>query len=353
MQKKVYLCSEFMICEDINSYLAPLLARYDAEQIVVVRDQAVTGDGLRVMGSYPTLVLEVSEETKNLETVQQIWDFFFAQGLTRRALVIALGGGVLTDITGFACATYKRGIDYVNIPTTLLAMIDASSGGKTGINYHGLKNSIGVFRAPIETLIWPDWLKSLPVQQFLSGFAEAIKTALLDGKELWNNLLKYDLDTMPIDALTPLIEQCVAVKEGIVAADPHETGLRKALNLGHTFGHALEELSIQYSAFSIQMPHGYAVVYGLIAELYLSVVKLGCPREPLQQLTQLMLHYYGKPQCKCTDYDRLIALMMQDKKNERTAEVNCTLIRSIGSPVINQVISEKEAREALDYLFSL
>lgn len=356
-----------MMCQEIHRALEAITARYEKDQIVVVADRAVIGYELPVMGNYPCLAVEVSEAHKSLKTVQQIWDFFFAQGLTRRGLVIAVGGGVLTDMTGFAAATYKRGVDYVNIPTTLLAMIDASSGGKTGINYHGLKNSIGVFAPPIETLIWPDWLKTLSTQQFLSGFGEMLKTGLINAaakaacfkqslredERLWDALLQYDLETMPIETLTPLIEQCVAVKERIVAADPKEEGLRKALNLGHTFGHALEEVTGDGLSVTGGMPHGYAVVYGLIAELYLSVTKLGCPKAPLQQLTQLMLHYYGKPQCKCSDRERLIGLMRQDKKNEHAGEINCTLIHSIGSPVINQVITTDEANEALDYLFSL
>ncbi len=335
-----------MLCSDLHSALKPILARYEDSQIVVVRDEAVSGLGIS------ELAIRVSEASKSLETVQQIWDFFFAQGLTRRALVIAIGGGVLTDIVGFAAATYKRGIDYLNIPTTLLAMTDASSGGKTGINYHGLKNSIGAFAQPIETLIWPGWLKTLPAKEFLSGFGEMLKTGLLSNR-LWNPLLQYDLDRMDIEELTPLITQGVAIKEQIVAADPHEEGLRKVLNFGHTFGHALEEVTGDGLQVTGAMPHGYAVVYGLIAELYLSVVKLGCPKEPLQQLTQIMLHYYGKPQCKCSEREQLIRLMQQDKKNERAAEINCTLIRSVGDPVINQVITPDEAHEALDYLFSL
>ena len=158
---------------------------------------------------------------------------------------------------------------------------------------------------------------------------------------------------MPIADITPLIAQCVAVKEAITAADPQEKGIRKALNLGHTFGHALEEMSIQKSDVRSQIPHGYAVFYGLIAEIYLSITKLGCPQEPLQQLTQLMLHTYGRPDCKCSDLDRLIALTQQDKKNEHAGDINCTLLRSIGKPVINQLITPPEAREALEYLFSL
>ena len=336
------------------------MARYDREQIVVVADVAISELGISELG-ISELAISVSEAKKSLETVQQIWDFFFAQGLTRRALVIAIGGGVLTDMVGFAAATYKRGIDYVNIPTTLLAMIDASSGGKTGINYHGLKNSIGAFAQPVETLIWPGWLKTLPAKEFLSGFGELIKTGLIDNDErlaisdyrLWDRLLQYDLDRMDNEELTPLIAQAVAVKERIVAADPKEEGLRKVLNFGHTFGHALEEVTGDGLQVTGAMPHGYAVVYGLIAELYLSVVKLGCPKEPLQQLTQLMLHYYGKPQCKCSEREQLIRLMQQDKKNERAAEINCTLIRSVGQPVINQVITPDEANETFDYLFSL
>ena len=343
-----------MVCQDVHKALAEWLKRY--EQVSVIADEAV-----RVDLPYPTLRIKIDESVKSLETVTEIWDFLFAQDMTRKGLVIAVGGGVLTDLAGFAAATYKRGIDYINIPTTLLAMVDASSGGKTGFNYHGLKNSIGAFYPPVETIISTEWLKTLPAHEFLSGFGEMLKTGLIDngqwtmdnGECLWSRLLQYDLDTMPLDTLAPLIEQCVAVKEHIVQADPRETGLRKALNLGHTFGHALEEISIQYSEVRNLMPHGYAVVYGLIAELYLSVVKLGCPKEALQQLTQLMLHYYGKPQCKCSDRDQLITLMQHDKKNERAAEINCTLIQTIGHPVINQEITPEEASEALEYLFSL
>ncbi len=342
-----------MICTEPIKAIESIAARYEAQQVCIVSDAAVVLDAA-TPSRYPTIRIEVSEEKKSLDTVQRIWDFLFAHGITRRGLLICIGGGVLTDVGGFAAATYKRGIDYVNVPTTLLAMIDASSGGKTGINYGGLKNSIGCFAPPVETLICPDWLKSLPANQWLSGFGEMLKTGLVSESSLWYHLLRYDLEKMDSEALKPLIAQCVAAKERIVEADPKEEGLRKVLNFGHTFGHALEEISIQKSDVSSPpLLHGYAVVYGMIAELYLSVVKLGCPKEPLQQLTQVMLHYYGKPQCKCSDREALVALMQQDKKNERTAQINCTLIQDIGLPLINQVITPEEAHEALEYLFSL
>lgn len=344
-----------MICTDLSIALAPILARYDKDQIVVIYDQDVSlPTGVAGLTSYSVYGLTISETAKSLETVSLIWDFLFEKGITRRGLLIAVGGGVLTDLCGFAASTYKRGIDYVNIPTTLLAMIDASSGGKTGFNYHGLKNSIGLFAPPIATLIWPEWLKTLPPQQFLCGFAEMLKTGLIADQRLFNRLLQYDLDTMDSDALTPLIADCVAVKEQIVAADPREEGIRKTLNFGHTFGHALEELSHAQAYPGVEpLDHGYAVLYGMIAELYLSVVKLACPKEPLQQLTQIMLHAYGKPQCKCTDREPLIALMQQDKKNEHAEDINCTLLQGVGQPLINQLITPQEVAEALDYLFSI
>ena len=349
-----------MIYEDLHSALSKILNSYEPDQVCFVVDEQVRGivEANKGQIGLKCCTLSVSESEKTLETVQKIWDFFFSIGLTRRGVVVAIGGGVLTDLVGFAAATYKRGVDCINVPTTLLAMVDASTGGKTGFNYHGLKNSIGVFAPPVETLIWPGWLQTLPAKEMLNGFAEMLKTGLIEPSDvrsqhsdgLWEALLRYDIERMPIEELTPLIRRCVAIKEAIVAADPKEEGLRKVLNFGHTFGHALEELSLSGEA---GLSHGYAVLYGMIAELYLSVTKLGCEREVLQQLTQIMLHAYGKPACKCSDRERLIALMKQDKKNERAAEINVTLLEAVGSPVVNQTITADEAAEAWEYLFSL
>ena len=349
-----------MIYEDLHSALSNILSSYEPDQVCFVIDEQVRGivEASKGLIGLKCCTLSVSESEKTLETVQRVWDFFFSIGLTRRGVVVAIGGGVLTDLVGFAAATYKRGVDYINVPTTLLAMVDASTGGKTGFNYHGLKNSIGVFAPPVETLIWPGWLQTLPAKEMLNGFAEMLKTGLIEPSNvrcqysdgLWEALLRYDLEAMPIEELTMLIRRCVEVKEAIVAADPKEERLRKVLNFGHTFGHALEELSLSAGK---GLSHGYAVLYGMIAELYLSVTKLGCEREVLQQLSQIMIHTYGKPACKCSDRERLIALMKQDKKNERAAEINVTLLRAVGSPVVNQTITADEADEAWEYLFSL
>ena len=338
-----------MSCETLNSALLPHLEGVEKDQICVVADKYLIRHpmwtGAQAPHEWPVLWLEVTEENKSLDTVSRIWDFLFEHAITRHGLLICIGGGALTDMGGFAAATYKRGMNYINVPTTLLAMIDASSGGKTGINYRGIKNSIGAFAVPRATVLCPEWLTTLSPQQFLSGFAEMLKTGLIDSSALWNSLLQYDLDKMDTASLFPLIADCMAVKQRIVAHDPQENGMRKVLNFGHTFGHALER--------KMQVPHGYAVLYGMIAELYLSVTRLNCPRELLQQLTRLMLQYYGKPACKCSNRDQLLALMRQDKKNEHAVDINCTLLQAVGAPLINQSIGSSDANEALDYLFSL
>ncbi|MBR1878410.1 MAG: 3-dehydroquinate synthase [Paludibacteraceae bacterium] len=377
-----------MICTDLHSDLQSLLAEYDPSQVVFVIDEAVKHAPSAVSHQKSAFSLSVTEEGKSLATVQQIWDFLIERRITRRGVIVAVGGGVVTDLAGFAAATYQRGIAYVNVPTTLLAMVDASTGGKTGFNYGGLKNCIGAFHEPLATLIYPPFLATLPPREMLSGYAEMLKTGLIEYSPsrprarhqpsaishqkseiskvrpaLFHRLLQYDLETMPIDSLTPLIADCIGIKGRIVAADPRERNLRKALNLGHTFGHALEEMAIRHHGHGLShqkssvrsqiLPHGYAVLYGLIAELYLSVTLAGCPREPLQQLTSLMLRYYGRPQCACSDRGQLIELMHRDKKNERAADINCTLIRSVGCPLTNQHITDAQAAEAWDYIFSL
>ena len=356
---------------NLQSAISNIIARYPSDQIFVLLDSGLsadindgyTKDKRRInegyTNDYPVLMLSTSEDHKTLETVQHIWDFLLEHHATRQALLINIGGGILTDMGGFAAATYKRGIDYVNIPTTLLAMVDAAHGGKTGINYHGLKNHIGVFREPVATLIEPAFLTTLDTYTFLSGYAELIKTALLDSDDFFAQSLAYLEDYISSEQspithnLSPLINRAIAVKQRIVAADPTEQGLRKALNLGHTIGHALEELgSVSFTHAPIT--HGYAVLYGIVAELYLSQRLLpDCDTSLLQRLTRVLIDVYGKPTCSCRDYDRLIELMRSDKKNASADQINFTLLKKAGDPVINQVATPSQIREALDYLFSL
>jgi 3-dehydroquinate synthase len=207
----------------------------------------------------------------------------------------------------------------------------------------------------LATLIHLDFLRTLPAEELLSGFAEMLKHALIASQEEWVNLLQLLQEELPheqlVEALgsTGVVQASIAIKEKVVAQDPHETGVRKILNFGHTVGHAIESAALEHGA----LPHGYCVLWGMVAEVYLSVVKLGCPREVLQQLTQIMLQYYGRPQCNCKQREQLIQRMYQDKKNSANRTPNFTLLRAVGEPEINQYVSEKDIDEALEYLFSI
>ncbi|MBO4578012.1 MAG: 3-dehydroquinate synthase, partial [Paludibacteraceae bacterium] len=223
------------------------LTKYD--RAIILTDEQVAQCCLPVvlrmyqpnLADLPTLVLPAGEEHKNLASLQKIWDFLFEQQATRSSLLINLGGGVICDMGGFAASTYMRGIAYMNIPTTLLAMVDAGTGGKTGIDYFPsscstgclLKNAIGVFAEPLETIIRPELLSTLPADQLLSGYAEMIKHALLQGKDALAELLEYDLRETSSPAFGDVIRRSVAFKQSVVEQDPRDNGLRQILNLGH------------------------------------------------------------------------------------------------------------------------
>ncbi len=343
---------------DFSEKLLPFVGRYD--QILIVQSRA-----LHEIGSspYPTLEIDDQESDKNIATVERIWNFLMEYGATRSSLLVNVGGGVVTDLGGFAAATFKRGMDYVNMPTTLLSMVDAGIGGKTGIDYGQVKNMIGAFQEPVSTIIDTRWLATLSSQQLLSGYAEMLKHGLIADEHYWNDLLAYDIpSTIALRAHHPqstihqtpesLILRSVEIKRAIVAQDPKEAGLRKALNFGHTIGHALEAQSTIHHPQST-IPHGYAVLYGMIAECYLSHVLLGLDKGVITRLASVMNEYYGKPQCNCKDTERLIELMRQDKKNRSQEEINFTLLKSIGNPVINQLADVSLIRESIDYLMSL
>lgn len=297
----------------------------------------------------PRLEIPDGEQHKTLATVEQIWHFLFAHHATRDDILVCVGGGVICDLGGFAASTYKRGMPHINVPTTLLAMVDAASGGKTGFDYAGVKNAIGTYAPALQTLILPSLITSLPPRELLSGYGEMLKHALLDTPDHWHQLLQLDLETEAgVQALMSLIERSRALKNRIVQIDPREQGLRRALNLGHTIGHALEA---QMLATAQPQPHGYCVVWGMVGALYLSVLRYGFPREVLHQLEQTMLRYYGRPICNCRDQSQLLTLMQQDKKN--TAEgIRFTLLQRIGEPV-SETVSPSEIDGAVAYLFSI
>ena len=359
-----------MITDDIFLELHRILPRFADEQVYLITDENVAHHCLpRFMEQIAdfgtlylntlqrhTLVLPAGEGEKNLQTVCKIWDWLQAEGATRKSIVLLLGGGVVTDMAGFAAACYQRGIAFVNIPTTLLSIVDASDGGKTGIDYGGLKNQVGLFRPALETIIWLPFLRSLPAEEFLSGWAEMIKHALIASPLEWNRLLSFDLEqymTRPDEALEEefraILMRSMDIKRYVVEQDPEEQDVRRVLNLGHTVGHALESILIERGE---PRPHGYCVLWGMVAELYLSYVALGFPEAVLSQLSRYMKDYYGAPEFTCKDYDKLLERMRHDKKNTDD-RISFTLLRHIGNPAVGSHVTDDEIREALDYLFSL
>lgn len=351
------------------THLHTLLADLPKGQLFVLTDSHTAEYCLPILADsigqipYHLLTIEAGEQSKNLASVQTVWDFMLKHRATREAVLINLGGGMITDLGGFAAATYMRGIRFVNIPTTLLAMVDASSGGKTGIDYQGIKNVIGTFTPPVATLIHPDFLRTLPAAELLSGFAEMLKHALIASPKEWIKLLQLAQEELPqeqfVEALssTGALQASIQIKENVVSQDSHEVGLRKILNFGHTVGHAIESTMLHHTTPHYTMlhhtSHGYCVLWGMVAEVYLSVVHTGCPREVLQQLTQIMLQWYGRPQCDCKQREALIARMYQDKKNSANYPPNFTLLQEVGKPLINQFVKETDIDEALEYLFSI
>jgi 3-dehydroquinate synthase len=265
-------------------------------------------------------------------------------GATRHSLMINLGGGMVTDLGGFAASTFKRGISFINIPTTLLSMVDASVGGKTGINFGGLKNEIGVFNNANCVILDTFFLQTLDEENILSGYAEMLKHGLISTEEHWSELMNFDIEKPDLKELGLLVAKSVQVKEHIVTEDPTEKGIRKALNLGHTVGHAFESLALQRKP----VLHGYAVAWGLICELYLSVVKTGFPVDKMRQMTRYIFERYGRMPITCDDYPTLLELMTHDKKNTGSS-INFTLLGGIGDIRINQTATKEEIEEALDF----
>ena len=251
---------------------------------------------------------------------------------------------MVTDLGGFAASTFKRGINYINIPTTLLSMVDASVGGKTGINFRGLKNEIGVFSNASTVILDTTFLKTLDAENICSGYAEMLKHGLISNEKMWAELMNFDLAQPNLQQLRTMVADSVAVKQRIVTEDPTEKGIRKALNLGHTVGHAFESFALKHSPIL----HGYAVAYGLISELYLSTVKTGFPSDKMHQTVSFIKEHYGKMAITCDDYPTLLELMTHDKKNV-AGTINFTLLGGIGDIRINQTATKEDIYEALDF----
>lgn len=300
---------------------------------------------LEGMAKAQVICIGSGDVSKNLESLSAVWKALGNGGASRHSLMVHIGGGMVSDLGGFAASTFKRGITFINIPTTLLAMVDASVGGKTGINFNGLKNEVGVFAPAHSVLIDTVFLKTLDIPNLLSGYAEMLKHGLISTTEHWADLLTFDWDCIDYEKLQTLVGQSVQIKEQVVEQDPFEKGIRKALNLGHTVGHAFESWAMENNC---PVLHGYAVAWGLVCELYMSYLQVGFPKDRLRQTVLFIKEHYGALTFDCKQYDRLYEFMTHDKKNQ-SGIINFTLLGDIGDIRINQSASKEEIFEMLDF----
>jgi 3-dehydroquinate synthase len=343
--------ANIVFSQQIDTALREIVQKYPDGNVFLLTDQTVSAFCLPLIQkvidefSIKTFVIPSGEENKNIQSVIRVWDFLSNAGADRKSLLINLGGGMLTDLGGFAASTFKRGFDFVNIPTTLLAQVDASLGGKTGFNFNGLKNEIGVFMEPRSVIVNTNFLKTIDRRNFLSGYAEMLKHGLIKSREHWDELIAFDLEHIDYTALQNMIAHSVSLKEWHVLNDPHEQNIRKALNFGHTVGHAFESYALKTGR---PVLHGYAVVYGMIAELYLSMKKCGLQADVMNRISSWLIDIYGKFPVQKSDFEALCELMTHDKKNEGK-RINFTLIPEIGKAEINVDCSKELILQALTY----
>lgn len=268
------------------------------------------------------------------------------EALDRKALMLNLGGGVIGDMGGFCASLYKRGVRFINCPTTLLSQVDASVGGKLGIDFKGLKNHLGVFNEPETVVIAPEFLKTLPQAELRSGYAEIIKHGLIRDKAYFKKLQAQNWENQDWESL---IRHSVGIKKAVVDADPKENGLRKILNFGHTIGHAFESYFLDTSNHLL---HGEAIALGMIAEGFLSFEKVGLSYEDFQELSQFLLKVYGKVNFSLHELDPILDLCLQDKKNEGQTLL-FSLLESIGNCTFNIPVTREEIKNAIHYYHQL
>ena len=300
---------------------------------------------------FDPVVIQSGENNKNLKTCEHLWGELTALKADRKSLVINLSGGVLADMGGFVAATYKRGLDFMNLPTTLLSMVDASVGGKLGIDFEGFKNHIGLFQNPQRVYIYPGFLETIPHRELLSGFAEMLKHGLIADYEYFLRMKDAGQpEEIGEEQWKDLISSSVEIKKRIVETDPMEQGVRKILNFGHTAGHAIESWSFT-SDFSLR--HGEAIAMGMIVELHLSVMKTGLEASRAEQITDYLMEifpYYSL--LREADPHKLISYMQQDKKN-RNRTMLFTLLEKPGKALYDIEVEEKEVLEAINYYLNL
>ena len=296
---------------------------------------------------YDLIEINAGEESKDIDFCIGVWKMLIDFGADRKSLMVNLGGGVISDLGGFAASTFKRGIDFVHVPTTLLSQVDASVGGKTGIDIDSIKNIIGTFTQPKAVFIEYDFLKTLPERQILSGLAEMLKHGLICDVAYWDQLKVSDLKKPAAE----LIYRSIEIKNKVVIEDPKEMGIRKSLNFGHTVGHAVETYSLLNDGIKA-LSHGEAIAIGMICEAYLSHKKIGLSADSLTEIVNVINKLYPRYDIPESIFDELYTYMQKDKKNE-VGKINCTFLQEIGQYSIDNICTKDELYESLRYYTSL
>lgn len=292
--------------------------------------------------------IDAGEAHKNIETCVGVWNALSELGADRKSLIINVGGGVVTDLGGFVACTFKRGLKYINVPTSLLSMVDASVGGKTGIDLGPLKNQVGVISSGDMVIVDTGFLDTLPQNHLKSGLAEMLKHGLIYDRAYWNKFL--NLNTLTLDDLDTLIHQSVEIKNYIVTEDPNEHGLRKTLNFGHTLGHAIESYFLSQTDKE-ELLHGEAIAIGMIMEAYISSDLLGFPKDDLKTIKETFLKIFKRVTIEASDHNAIIELLKYDKKNEH-GNINFVLLERIGMPKIDCLVENELLIKAFDYYAS-
>lgn len=290
--------------------------------------------------------IEAGEEHKTIDTCSEIWKILLELGADRKSLIIGLGGGVITDITGFVASVFKRGIDFVNVPTSLLGMVDAAMGGKNGVDVGNLKNQIGTITLPEIVLIDSRFLDTLPSEQIRSGYAEMLKHGLIFDREYWEKL--SDIQNIDFSDLEELIMQSVAIKSHITSQDLTENGIRKTLNFGHTLGHAIESYFLE-NPEKTTLLHGEAIAIGMILESYISFKQNLLPQSDYLQIKSVLENIYPIPEFSETDVEKIFELLIFDKKNSH-GKINFVLLEAIGQAIIDQTVAKQTIVEAFSDL---
>ncbi len=332
----------------ISQSLTRYLSENTYSHVAVIVDEQTNKFCLpKIKSLLPTkftkIVIKSGEENKTIQTCARIWDAMTRANMDRHGLVINLGGGVIGDMGGFCAATYKRGIDFIQIPTTLLAQVDASVGGKLGIDFQHYKNHIGVFQLPNAVLIDPEFILTLPARQKLSGYAEIIKHCLIRDEEKWEEISHKSVDEIDF---ADLISHSVDIKKAVVAEDPKEAGLRKILNFGHTLGHAVETYLLNLGKRRIL--HGEAIAVGMIMESFIAYDRQLISQEELESIEIYLFETYGRVKLSPDEIPAIIKLTAQDKKN-KGSEIRFSLLTGIGDCGYDIPVTASEMKKAIAY----